>query len=93
MARSSTIKPHLLLGMGVASASFLLDKDNRTQVMGMYEKLKCRMMAMFGRRSEQCVDMMEKAGHPDPYDFEDNRMVDEGAMYSVNYYNRQLQHT
>ncbi|MGG0736774.1 hypothetical protein [Niallia taxi] len=30
-----------------------------------------------------------KAGNPDPQDIGDNNMVSEGAMYSVNYYNKQ----
>ena len=33
----------------------------------------------------------EKLGHPDPHNIEDNKMVDEGAMYSVNYYNETVQ--
>jgi len=34
---------------------------------------------------------MQKAGHPDPHDIEDARMVGEGAQYSVDYYNREEQ--
>ena len=30
--------------------------------------------------------VMEKTGHPDPHDIEDNTMVAEGSMYAVNYY-------
>ena len=31
------------------------------------------------------------AGHPDPHDIPDNKMVDEGAMTSVQYYNEEVQ--
>lgn len=34
---------------------------------------------------------MVKVGHSDPYDSADNQMVDEGALYSVTYYNQQFQ--
>ena len=33
------------------------------------------------------------AGHPDPHDIQDNKMVDEGAMTSVQYYNEEVQDT
>ncbi|MGW8262695.1 hypothetical protein ACWHAR_22210, partial [Bacillus sp. LR--39] len=29
---------------------------------------------------------VDKAGHPDPQDIEDNKMVSEGSMYPVQYY-------
>ncbi|RCK09633.1 hypothetical protein DT075_35985 [Bacillus licheniformis] len=29
---------------------------------------------------------VEKAGHPSPHDIEDNKMVSEGSMYPVQYY-------
>ena len=32
-----------------------------------------------------------KTGHSDPKDTEDNNMVDEGAMTSVQYYNEEVQ--
>lgn len=31
---------------------------------------------------------IQKAGHPDPLDIEDNKMVSEGAQYGIEYYNR-----
>lgn len=30
---------------------------------------------------------VEKSGHPDPEDVPDNKMVDEGSQYGVQYYN------
>lgn len=39
--------------------------------------------------SKQDEPLMVKTGNPDPQDIGDNNMVSEGAMYSVNYYNKQ----
>ncbi|MEJ9307324.1 hypothetical protein P4593_28970, partial [Priestia megaterium] len=34
---------------------------------------------------------IHKAGHPDPMDTEDNKMVSEGSMFPVQYYNEKKQ--
>jgi hypothetical protein len=34
---------------------------------------------------------MTNEGHPDPHDVADNKMVNEGAMTSVQYYNEEVQ--
>lgn len=39
--------------------------------------------------STQKEDLLSKAGNPAPDDIGDNNMVNEGAMYSVHYYNKQ----
>ncbi|MFT8319681.1 MAG: hypothetical protein ABF649_02115 [Bacillus sp. (in: firmicutes)] len=35
--------------------------------------------------------LLNKAGNPDPEDIGDNNMVNEGAMYSVSYYNKKTE--
>jgi hypothetical protein len=90
MAKASNLGPYVLLGVGVAGVAYLSAKSNRSKSMFMFEKLKCKVLNMWhGNSGEECNDLLEKSGHPDPYDFEDNRMVDEGAMFSVNYYNKE----
>lgn len=61
------------------------DKRNRIfdQVKNIYNHLRVSKKDNFDPR------LLKKAGHPHPYDEGDNNMVDEGAMYSVKYYNEQ----
>lgn len=80
----------VLLGVGVAGVSFL-SKTNRGRMKNIWSNAKGKAISYWNRR--QPIDpLIEKAGHPDPYDHEDSKMVDEGAMYSVNYYNN-VKHT
>ena len=46
-----------------------------------------RVTQMFNSKKDE--PLMVKTGNPDPQDIGDNNMVSEGAMYSVNYYNKQ----
>ncbi|MGE7759974.1 hypothetical protein [Peribacillus sp. NPDC097895] len=78
----------VLLGVGVAGVSFLSTKTNRGKVKGIWSNAKDKAMSFLNRRTSELDPVIEKAGHPDPYDHEDNKMVDEGAMYGVHYYNQ-----
>ncbi|MFF2588554.1 hypothetical protein ACFVSS_11765 [Peribacillus butanolivorans] len=77
----------VLLGVGVAGVSFLSTKTNRGKVKDIWSNAKDKTMSLWQKKHSGLDPLIEKAGHPDPYDHEDNKMVDEGAMYSVNYYN------
>ncbi|AOH55213.1 hypothetical protein ABE28_012710 [Peribacillus muralis] len=77
----------MLLGVGVAGVSFLSTKANRGKVKDIWNSTKDKTMSFLNRKCSELDPMIEKAGHPDPYDHEDNKMVDEGAMYGVHYYN------
>ncbi|WP_375089079.1 hypothetical protein ACDZ29_25200 [Peribacillus sp. RS7] len=77
----------LLLGVGVAGVSFLSNKTNRVKVKGIWSNAKDKTLSFWNRKASELDPVIEKAGHPDPYDHEDNKMVDEGAMYGVHYYN------
>ncbi|MEY9867700.1 hypothetical protein ABIE66_003079 [Peribacillus sp. B2I2] len=77
----------LLLGVGVAGVSFLSNKTNRVKVKGIWSNAKDKTLSCWNRKASELDPVIEKAGHPDPYDHEDNKMVDEGAMYGVHYYN------
>ncbi|MET3320203.1 hypothetical protein [Peribacillus butanolivorans] len=77
----------VLLGVGVAGVSFLSTKTNRGKVKDIWTNAKDKTMSLWKKKHSDLDPLIEKAGHPDPYDHEDNKMVDEGAMYSVNYYN------
>ncbi|WP_368929709.1 hypothetical protein [Bacillus pumilus] len=69
---------YVLAGLGVGGAVLLAVKNKK--------HLK-KWASMF--RSDEKIP--EKAGHPDPLDIQDNKMVDEGAMTSVHYFNEARQ--
>ena len=86
----------LALGLGFAGAmgitTALSRKSSREKLSERFEATKISVSNWLNRNvAEPAVDLLEKAGHPDPYDTEDNTMVDEGAQYSVHYYNSQKQ--
>ncbi|WP_244943949.1 hypothetical protein [Siminovitchia fortis] len=80
--------PYVLLGVGVAGA-LLSTKENRGKAMDMFEKIKEKVSNLWGGRKKP--ELLEKAGRPDPHDHEDAKMVGEGAQYSVEYYNKEVQ--
>ncbi|WP_050615239.1 hypothetical protein [Bacillus testis] len=87
---------YLAIGLGLASAvgvtTLLKDKEKRTKMMHLYEDTKDKMANMWQKEKPQTYsDVVDKAGNPDPYDIPDNKMVDEGAMYGVHYYNENEQ--
>ncbi|HEY4554706.1 MAG TPA: hypothetical protein VIG80_16040 [Bacillaceae bacterium] len=92
MNKARSFNPWLLVGLGIAGASYLSKQENRDKVMDAYNQLKEKAMDFWCQQNpEACSDLMQKAGHPDPHDIEDARMVGEGAQYSVDYYNREEQ--
>ncbi|AZU64569.1 hypothetical protein [Neobacillus mesonae] len=79
-----------LLAVGVgASAVWLSNKPNRIKAETFLRDLKRKVMPTVYEKSEKLP--IEKGGHPHPHDVEDNKMVDEGAMYSVKFYNEKMQ--
>ncbi|PLR67879.1 MULTISPECIES: hypothetical protein [Bacillaceae] len=71
------------VGVGVTSY-FLKDKANRQKVTGFVQSAKNKI-PYFARKNTDAFPV-EKAGHPDPRDIDDNKMVSEGSMYPVQYY-------
>lgn len=71
------IRTLALVGAGVGSM-FLFSKKGK--------ELMQQMKNMFPAKDNN--ELLSKAGNPHPEDIGDNNMVSEGAMYSVNYYNK-----
>lgn len=81
------------IAAGVAGAAtyYLRDQSNRI-------KLKDSITYFSTKLKDQTMKMrntgdipIEKGGNPHPEEIEDNKMVSEGAQYSVDYYNKQKQ--
>ncbi|MBN6888151.1 hypothetical protein ACUXCC_003069 [Cytobacillus horneckiae] len=77
---------YILAGVGITSVLLLANKSNREKLQSITTKIKDYMP--FNKKKNE---VMEKAGHPMPQDTEDNKMVSEGALYSVNYFNEKEQ--
>ncbi|TRZ36064.1 hypothetical protein CEQ21_10730 [Niallia circulans] len=73
-----TMRTLAVVGAGVGS--YLLFTSKGKEMMQ-------RVTQMLHSKKDESTIM--KAGNPDPQDIDDNNMVSEGAMYSVNYYNKQ----
>ncbi|WP_108671532.1 hypothetical protein [Peribacillus acanthi] len=84
---NKNLTPIVALGVGIAGVSYLSRKTNRDKTFALFTTLKNK----YFRKNDGPVttqQLIQKGGHPDPHDIEDNKMVDEGAMYSVHYYNK-----
>lgn len=75
----------ILAGVGIGSALFLAYKPNRERVKDWGSQLKDILPSS---NPSDNVFQLENVGHPHPEDIQDNKMVSEGAMYSVDYYNK-----
>jgi hypothetical protein len=73
-----TMRTLAVVGAGVGG--YLLFSSKGKEMMQ-------RVTQMFNSKKDE--PLMVKTGNPDPKDIGDNNMVSEGAMYSVNYYNKQ----
>lgn len=83
---SNPMKSAVMLGVGAAALWMAMKPENKTKLTEMATQLKDKLMP-----AKTTVIPVQKAGNPDPLDVEDNKMVSEGAMYGVNYYNENLQ--
>ncbi|MCM3573715.1 hypothetical protein M3172_11015 [Mesobacillus subterraneus] len=79
-------KNAVMLGAGAAALWMAMKPENKAKLTEMATQVKEKIMP-----SKTNVVPVQKAGNPDPLDVEDNKMVSEGAMYGVNYYNENLQ--
>ena len=80
MAGKNSMRTLAIVGAGVGS--FLLFTDKGKEMMNQWKNKL---------HSAPKEDLFSKAGNPAPDDIGDNNMVNEGAMYSVNYYNKKVQ--
>ncbi|PTY77087.1 hypothetical protein B5V89_15615 [Heyndrickxia sporothermodurans] len=76
----------VLAGIGIAGVSFLSSKNNREKARVMLNNVKTKADSWMKKKKHN-KSPMTKIGHSDPHDIADNKMVSEGAMYSVDYYN------
>lgn len=90
MARRSNGSSLLLAGAAAAAYAYFKKPENRDKAMVQFNNLKTKFNSYMESNSTS-TSTYGTAGHPDPQDVDDNKMVDEGAMTSVQYYNEEVQ--
>ncbi|CAM3828389.1 hypothetical protein [Alkalicoccus chagannorensis] len=78
-----------LAAAGIAAAGYFYGKEENREKVNHYAQ---RALAEIkgDTKEDNKDDFYEKVGYSDPEDLEDNSMVDEGATFSVNYYNQRI---
>jgi hypothetical protein len=89
MAKALKMGTLLAVGAGASAVLWLSNKPNRVKAEVLLRDWKRKIKPNAFQKSEQLP--IEKGGNPHPHDIEDNKMVDEGAMYSVQFYNEKIQ--
>lgn len=87
MAKNKSL---LLIGLAAGAYAYFRKKENREKAMVAFNNTKTKVNSYIEAQKHDRSDLTV-AGHPDPYDTSDNKMVDEGAMTSVQYYNEEVQ--
>ena len=89
MKRVLSMSSLVTVGIGASAAMWLANKPNRIKAKIFLREWKRKVTPTPYSKSAKRV--IEKGGNPHPHDFEDNNMVSEGAMYSVDFYNKKMQ--
>lgn len=66
-----------------ASSAILVKQEKRQQLMNKFNSLRNKW---FGKSEGFPI---EKAASPEPYETENNKMLDEGSTYGVQYYDEE----
>ncbi|MBA9042441.1 hypothetical protein HNP21_005576 [Bacillus aryabhattai] len=86
----------LISGLAISTVSvgittyLLKDKSNLDKIKGFVRSVK-KAISYKSSTKKLASFPISKAGHPDPMDIEDNKMVSEGSTFSVHYYNEKNQ--
>lgn len=81
----------MLIGAATALAAvYFTSKNNKAQLKTAVKNSKTKLDSMMSSKNTK-PSQMTKTGYSDPNDPDDNRMVEEGAMTSVQYYNENVQ--
>ncbi|KGA97364.1 hypothetical protein AJ85_06200 [Alkalihalobacillus alcalophilus ATCC 27647 = CGMCC 1.3604] len=87
MGYKKAIYATLVAGASAVTTFYLTNKERRTELKNKTKEMYQKVCSVTNK--EKPTPKQLRIGHPDPYDIEDQKMVDEGALYSVQRYNRQ----
>ncbi|MFC4737241.1 hypothetical protein ACFO4L_11630 [Bacillus daqingensis] len=77
-----------LTATAAAAVYYLRNNENREKAADYVKRAVAEVKGQ--TKEDEDRELREKVGHSDPLDIQDNSMVDEGAQFSVNYYNEKL---
>lgn len=80
----------LLATIAAGAYAYFSKKENRDKAQVAVKNMKTKVDS-FMESQKMNRSTETKAGHPDPYDIQDNKMVSEGAQTSVHYYNQEVE--
>ncbi|KQL34971.1 MULTISPECIES: hypothetical protein [Bacillaceae] len=80
----------LLAGIAAGAYAYFSKKENRDKAIVAFNNTKAKVNSFIDAQKHNRSDLTV-AGHPDPHNTPDSKMVDEGAMTSVQYYNDEVQ--
>ncbi|KMK74752.1 hypothetical protein [Alkalihalobacillus pseudalcaliphilus] len=86
MAYKKTICATLIASASAATTVYLLNDKRRNELKTKSKDIYQKVCSLVGKEKKNSRQL--RMGHPDPYDIEDQKMVDEGALYSVKHYNQ-----
>lgn len=87
MAKNKSL---LLAGLAAGAYAYFRKKENRDKAIVAFNNTKAKVNSYMEAQKHNNSDLTE-TGHPDPQNIPDNKMVSEGAMTSVQYYNEEVQ--
>ncbi|MGY4689496.1 hypothetical protein [Salibacterium sp. K-3] len=86
MKKRSLFIPSVIAGV-VGTATYVWrDEGKRERVKDVSKRTVAKWTGSTKEDEDELLN--EKVGHSEPYDFEDNKMVSEGAMHSVQHYDK-----
>lgn len=80
----------LLATMAAGAYAYFSKKENRDKAQVAVNNLMTKVDSFVQSKKADFSDET-KRGMSDPYDFQDNKMVSEGAQTSVHYYNQEVE--
>ncbi len=83
-------KSMLLATIAAGAYAYFSKKENRDKAQVAFNNTKTKVESFISSQKMN-HSTHTKTGHPDPYDTQDNNMVDEGAQTSIHYYNQEVQ--
>ncbi|MEK4090497.1 hypothetical protein [Viridibacillus sp. FSL H8-0110] len=83
-------KSLVIAGIAAGAYAYFRKKENRDKAVVAFNNTKVKVNSFIEAQKHNYSELTE-AGHPNPYDEGDSRMVDEGALTSVQYYNAEVQ--
>ncbi|MCZ8536735.1 hypothetical protein M9R32_06040 [Paenisporosarcina quisquiliarum] len=89
MARGNN-RSLLLAGLAAGAYAYFSKPENREKALVAFNNTKTKVNSYLDSQKLNNTDMT-KVGHSEPHDIDDNKMLDEGASTSVQYYNEEVQ--